>query len=254
MKIMFVGDVHADFEALAALLPIARRAGCRRVVQVGDFGWNPADAFFAAAVAKLDRALTAHELVLYWLDGNHDRPWLTQGLRTRPEDGVGVILGQVGQARCSERIRYLPRGSRWEWGGLSFCALGGADSTIERFMGVPDVAIDPRILPTSDDVSRAVANGPADVLLTHDCGVTDSETLRLLFGVERDHPAARLSRHRVREVLESVEPTLHLHGHYHRRTSYTVLLRRRVVQTTCLADLAEGGSGWIILDTDALPD
>jgi hypothetical protein len=207
-------------------------------------------------VAELDRALAAHELVLYRLDGNHDRPWLSKSSRTRPEDGAGITLefAEDAQVVRHDRIRYLPRGSRWEWGGLSFCAIGGADSTIERFMGVPDTAIDPRILPSGDDVSRAVAAGPADVLLTHDCGVTDSETLRLLFGIERDHPAARLSRHRVREVLESVEPSLHLHGHYHRRTTYTVLLRCHAVPTTCLADLAEGGGAWIILDTDALPD
>ncbi len=256
MKIMLVGDVHADFEALAALVPVAQRAGCRRVVQLGDFGWDPDDAFFTGAMAELDRALTDRDLVLYWLDGNHDRPWLAKGSGRRPQEGVGIAagLGQVARAGCYERVRYLPRGARWEWGGLSFCALGGADSTIERFMGVPDVAIDPRILPSSDDVGRAVAGGRADVLLSHDCAVTDPEALLRLFGVDRDHPAARLSRDRVREVLESVEPSLHLHGHYHRRRSYTVCLDRRAVPTICLADLAEGGAAWIILNTDALLD
>lgn len=254
MKLMFVGDVHADFEALAALLPIAQRGGCTAVIQLGDFGWDPDDAFLVAALGELDRELTTRGLVLYWLDGNHDRPWLATGSGHRPEGGVGIPLRRVNHADCYERIRYLPRGSRWEWGGLRFCVLGGADSTIERFMGVPDVAIDPRILPSSDDVSRAAAGGLADILLTHDCAVTDPDALEQLFGVSRDHPAARLSRHRVREVLEAIEPRLHLHGHYHQRKSYSARIARRVVHAVSLADLAEGRAAWIMIDTDALPD
>jgi hypothetical protein len=191
MQIMIAGDIHGDFEGLGGMLPIAALAGCRQMIQIGDFGWESGDHFLAAELRELDRRLLEHRLTLYWLDGNHDDPSVVVHPSVPARDGVGVCHERLAGSGYYEQIRFLPRGSRWQWDGLRFCALGGADSTIERFMGVPDTAIDPRILPSAADVERSVRGGRADVLLTHDCTVTDLVALTQLFDVTRDHPAAQ---------------------------------------------------------------
>jgi Calcineurin-like phosphoesterase len=248
VKIMIVGDVHGDLEALGGLLPMAASAGCRSVVQLGDFGWEPRDRFFASELEQLDRQLAQHRLTLYWLDGNHDDPNAAAQPSVPTTDGVGVRHERLTGGGYYGQVRFLPRGCRWRWGGTVFCALGGADSTIERFMGVPDSAIDPRILPSAADVERAIRSGRADILLSHDCAVLELARLQELFGVERDHPAARFSRSRIAEVLSAVGPPLHFHGHYHRRLSYAVTNRLGTTQTIGLSDLSEGAAAWTIFD------
>jgi Calcineurin-like phosphoesterase len=253
LKILVVGDIHGDLEGLSSLLPIAALAGCRQIIQLGDFGWEPDDDFFATELGKLDQRLAEQHLRLYWLDGNHDDPSVAVHPSVPALDGVGVCHERLAGGGYYEQICFLARGSRWQWDGLRFCALGGADSTIERFMGVPDTAIDPRILPNATDVEQAVRGGWADVLLTHDCAVTDLVALTQLFDVTRDHPAAQLSRSRIAEVVAAVGPTVHYHGHYHRHRSYAVTHRLGATQTIGLADLTELPAAWTILDTTKLP-
>jgi Icc-related predicted phosphoesterase len=74
-----------------------------------------------------------------------------------------------------------------------------------------------------------------------------------VLGVDRDHPAAALSRSRIAEVVDKISPAVHFHGHYHRRLSYAITHRHGKTQTIGLADLAEGAAAWTILDTTKVP-
>ena len=61
----------------------------------------------------------------------------------------------------------VPRGHRWELGGRTFLALGGAPS-INRHRLTEGVDWWPSEVLLDEHVDAAVAAGPADVMLTHD--------------------------------------------------------------------------------------
>ena len=80
---------------------------------------------------------------------------------------------------------------------------------------------------TEADLNRAVAGGPADVLVAHDCpaGVEIpglAETAHLWPAEEL--VAAEAHRRRLRSVVDLVRPSTVWHGHFHRRYSATTNL------------------------------
>ena len=90
-------------------------------------------------------------------------------------------------------------------------------------------------VPTDEDVATAIAAGPVDVLLTHDTvngGTTATETLL------RSNPMgwsaeallySGLSRKRVTQVWNAVDPKLLLHGQMHVADQIILANGRRVI-------------------------
>ena len=205
--IAFAGDWHANTRWAKTAVRYAADEGADVVVQLGDFGYS----FTAEFVRGLDRTLEATELSVLFVDGNHED--FSTLLRYPIRDN--------GLRQVSERIWHLPRGFRWNWGGVSFLAVGGAHS-VDRPWREPGTSWWPQETLTTEDIERAVAGGQADVLLTHDCPagvpVPRLDESAHLWPAE-ELIAAEGHRARLRTVVDGVRPRMLWHGHYHRRYS-----------------------------------
>jgi hypothetical protein len=107
------------------------------------------------------------------------------------------------------------------WGDVRWLALGGAHS-VDRPWREPGTSWWHEETITDLDVARAVAGGPADVLVSHDCpsgvdipGLADTAHL----WPAEEIVAAEAHRARLREVADVVRPRSIWHGHFHRRYS-----------------------------------
>jgi predicted phosphodiesterase len=210
-RVAFAGDWHMNAQWAPRAIAYAAEQGAEAIVHLGDFGFT----FHHSFLTAVDRALEAAGLTLRFVDGNHEAfPTLYR-----------YPVGEDGQRRLTDRIAHLPRGYRWEWGGVRFLALGGAHS-VDRPYRVPGISWWPEETISRGDVSRVMAGGPADVLVSHDCPVGV-----VIPGVdERRGPPPfppveimRANEHRqlMRSTLEAVRPAAIWHGHYH--TRYTQL-------------------------------
>lgn len=204
-RIAFVGDVHMSADWMIRAAEHAKERGADVIVQLGDFGYTFDESFrrwVEEAFARLD-------LPLLFVDGNHeDHPWL-----------LGQPVQSDGLRRISPHVAHLPRGFRWEWGGVHFLAMGGAHS-VDRPYRVPGVSWWPEEAVTSRQVYAAAEPGFCDVLISHDCpdgvvipGIDDRTT-------PAPFPPAELERsdeHRklLRVLTAAVQPSVIWHGHYH---------------------------------------
>jgi Icc-related predicted phosphoesterase len=76
---------------------------------------------------------------------------------------------------------------------------------------------------TQDDVTRACLAGKVDVLISHDAPTGAPIPARLLPGPDADH------RLLVARVVEQLQPSLVVHGHYHREYDHRPLSGPRIV-------------------------
>ena len=213
MKIMFLGDTHADVRFMRIAIDYAAENRAKVILQAGDFGiWDhvPAGVDY---LDETDDLLEKRDLWLIFADGNHEN---FDSLYSIPIDDDGF-------RRVRERILHAPRGHTWELGGLNFLAFGGA-SSIDGPDGPswwgqargPGNGWWPEERITEADIHNAIDSlaVPIDVMLTH-----DAPSGFQIPGITRTYPEGEKSREAVRAVMEAAEPQLLVHGHYHRRSS-----------------------------------
>lgn len=94
-------------------------------------------------------------------------------------------------------------------------ALGGAYS-LDQVYRSPYVSWWPQETISVAEATKCVADGPVDVMFTHDCpaGIDMPFHFSLPEHVER---AADQHRDLLRGVVDDVKPKVLYHGHYHRR-------------------------------------
>ena len=184
---------------------------------------------------------TAHDspLPIVVVDGNHE-VW--------PALGRYAVTPQAAAAMASRRPLHLGgsiwwawRGSVWRWGGKAFGALGGAVSPDRRGSAVRGYRWEEEAT-TEDDLARLMANsdaefgGSLDVLFTHDAPVQVRNLGSGMSGVPWDlREAADAGRRLLGRAVESTEPALVLHGHWHRTN------RERINDTTEVLGLSADG-------------
>ena len=204
---------HGNFDWVGKAIPSIARdtSGVRTILHVGDFGiWADVrgrkylDAVdFWCARAGISRVLVT--------PGNHeDWNWLNNEFGSQP--GKPVALSSV--------VEVLPRGYRIVIGNKTLASFGGAAS-VDFEMRSEGIDWFPSELPTEQDVARAVAGGPVDVLLMHetvDGGTPASEAVlsRNPMGWSPEALAySSRSRSLVTRLWEGVAPKLLFHGHMH---------------------------------------
>lgn len=209
-RVALAGDWHANTDYGVEAIVHAGRRHADVIIHLGDFGYNFTDTYLDA----LEAALAAQDLVLGFVEGNHENfDWLL----TQPVDADGL-------RHLRERIVHLPRGLRWQWGTTRCLAVGGAYS-IDEFLRVEHTSWWPQERITEADVRSIVARGPADVMFCHDCpaGVAVPGMDRDRYGFpECALRASEDNRRRLREIVDRVRPRRLWHGHFHRR--YQALL------------------------------
>ena len=223
MKIMFLGDTHADIQFTLAAIDFAVVQQIDAIVQVGDFGvWDhiPAGVDFLDGVnAKLEQK----DLWMLFVDGNHenfDRLLSEEVYPLDPESGFRPIR---------PRLLHAPRGHVWNMGGLNFLAFGGGSSIDgpdgPRWWGGASRSLGngwwPQERITQADVYTALANldqkaSHIDVMVTHDV-----PTGVKIPGITRGYPAGDACREAVSAVASFAQPQLMVCGHYHRRHTAT---------------------------------
>lgn len=208
--VMLAGDWHGNTHRACTTIWSAALRGIRAVIQLGDFGyWTPGSGT-ERYLSAVEEACTTHDVMLLVVDGNHE---YFPGLLALPVDP------DTGLRQISPHIFHLPRGLRWNWHGFTWMALGGAHS-VDRHMRKEGVSWWPQEHLSDDDVVRATAGGPVDVIVSHDApaGVH-------IPGLPSDSfppsqiAAADEHRARVGAVVDATRPALMFHGHYHIRYS-----------------------------------
>jgi len=224
-RVAFAGCWHGRTRYARTAIRHAADQGAQVIVHTGDLGvWVR-----SAAMEALSMALHQHGVRMLWVDGNHDDH---PGLAHIPPDVHGLHP-------VADQIWHLPRGYRWTWSRLRFLALGGAHS-IDRRLRTPGQDWWPQEAITTTQALAAISQGPADVMVTHDCpsGVTPAGLVSPLPDAwVPEVPAADAHRALLGSVVDEVGPAWLIHGHYHAR--YTA--HRTGPARTCRV---EGLSHW----------
>lgn len=204
-RVLVAGDWHGNVPwAFSVLrrLPVLLPEEPRMVLHLGDFGVWPGGGAYLAAV---NRYLLDADAALWFVDGNHE---------FHPRLDELPLVGGMGQV--TERIWHLPRGHRWRWHGRTWLALGGAVS-VDRALRREGVDWWPEERITLNQVQRVTADGHADVMVCHDA----PSQVRLKLGTPpstwdpEDLERADQHRARLQGVVDAVQPSYLLHGHYH---------------------------------------
>lgn len=208
-RIAFAGDWHANEKWARRAISFAVDGGADAIVHVGDFGYDFNMIYMAA--------LSSSPIPILFVDGNHeDHVWLNR----QP-------IGDNGLRQLSDRVWHLPRGFRWNWGGVLFLACGGAFSVDRRFRTLGRSWWRGEEL-TFEDVAECKRGGPVDVLIAHDCPagvvIPTIDDRREPPSWIRSVDLASSAAHRqiLREVVDTVEPWEIWHGHYHHHYARTV--------------------------------
>jgi predicted phosphodiesterase len=227
-RVLVAGDTHGNLPHFRSLIDVAKREGCQRIVQVGDFGYWPHYAPFHEQVNRL--AMEAG-VTVYWLDGNHENfDALEEAINTEAPSPQQMLA----------ELWYLPRGCTWEWDGCRFMALGGAYS-IDKDYRVEGQSWWPQELLTTPQVVRAMGRGPVNVLFTHDA---PEGVCPIISNVYKGDEISRGNRLGVSAVVHTLRPRLLVHGHYHHR--YTGWDGRTKVEGLSRDD--DGKNSWLVIE------
>ncbi|EQD70602.1 hypothetical protein B1B_04905, partial [mine drainage metagenome] len=151
-RVLLAGDTHGDGPWFAHLVTLAGRHRVAGIVQLGDFGYWPHEAFGQRYLTQVDALCTRARLWCLWLDGNHEDFDALEQEFVRPDDGFTLIR---------PTSLHAPRGHRSRWGGVRFLAVGGAAS-IDRALRLPRRSWWPQETITDAQVAVAIAGGPTD--------------------------------------------------------------------------------------------
>ncbi len=150
----------------------------------------------------------------------------------------------------SDHVTFLPRGHRFELGGRSFVALGGAPS-VNRHRLTEGVDWWPTEVIREEHVEATLAGGHADVMLVHDSPgppYCTEPVEAILRGNPWGWPAdileyAAQGVDRVTRAVLGVRPRLLAHGHFHVAGEAVVRLPGAEHDTTVWSLAANGDPG-----------
>lgn len=214
MKVGLAGDWHGvTVQAREGLAKLKRECPELEVVyQLGDFGiWQGTQGRQYLDIVQ--GCVRRHGLKLYVIPGNHENYDIIAEIPVNVDDGFQWIHRDIALA---------PRGHRWELGGRTFVALGGAPS-VDFTSRVPNESWWEAEMITHEEAEAVAAAGHAEIMLAHDSPDGGTYAVQRIvadpLGVEfwgREGIAwARVGRRRMNAAFAGVAPKLFAHGHYH---------------------------------------
>jgi hypothetical protein len=255
-----IGDLEGEPSAAASCLrAVGERDDVKVACQLGDlrFGMGPDPEAYLAAIESICAELG---LQLLCINGSHenwaalDRLWAQRAWQN--EDG------SLRPIDVTDHVTLLPRGHRWEMGGRSFVALGGAPS-INRHLLTEGVDWWPSEVIEDAHVDATIAEGYADVMLTHDspgppyCTEPVAEMIQNnpLGWPDSSLAYAQDGIDKVTRAVLGVKPLLLAHGHFHVPGEAVVRLPGARASTTIWSLAARHDAGNVrLLDLDTLTD
>lgn len=232
MLILLAGDWHGNIDQGTWCLDLAVRRHVDRIFQVGDFGAWEHTTSGVEYLDSLEKRAAKRGVVVYWLDGNHDKWSDTMARYGDDRDSEGFVI-------CRPHVRYAPRAHTWTWDNVRCMTLGGAYSVdkasrlereqIERTRRLDRTNrygaeyIDPEETLwfseeelTDENVKAAMIQRMPDVsvLLTHDKPRRSNPQWN-----RKDFSECVPNQDRIQSVVDSLRPKLLVHGHLHYRYS-----------------------------------
>jgi hypothetical protein len=213
MKVLLAGDTHADMANADFLIEQAEFFDCSRIFQLGDWGYIWPNSLDMTKHIRLQEKLAEYGIIMDFLDGNHE--WFAEWAR------IGLDINGLEAQALSPNLIYHPRGSVWEWDGVTFMAMGGAVS-VDKQRRTEGLTWGPEETIKDADVERAISQGKVDVLFSH-----DSPELGSFWRLKRHlrengmgpHPKLQResleNRLQLARVVRAAQPTNLYHGHYH---------------------------------------
>lgn len=226
-KILVQGDLHGNTSALRRAFQFAQRNGCTFVLQVGDFGYgwdqtNHGDKMITASAKIVEE----FDIPLFWLDGNHENFDRLEAAKA---------FGADEPVEMAPNVFYLPRGTviNLDWMGKNYrlLAIGGAYS-VDKAYRIWGKSWWPQEEITADDLDKCYEAGKVDIVFSHDAPGSafmaalmiaadgnSREMAHLAMKNDQRFPGAKPNRDALESVLQSAQPKLWIHGHYH--SAYT---------------------------------
>ncbi|MER5327104.1 metallophosphoesterase family protein [Streptosporangium roseum] len=237
VRVLVVGDVHGEFELLAAWAAVVRQVHgpLDAILAVGDVEPNRDEADAAGVHGPVkyrkvgDFPLLCEGLLdlgapLYFIGGNHE-PW--------------PALDDAGPGWWSDGTYFLGRAGVADVAGLRVAFLSGIHSP--RVTDVPKArrdTIKERTYYTAEEleqVSRAARRaGQIDILLTHDWPS----------GATGPHRATPVGRPELRALSERLRPRWHFCGHMHHRHRAAI----GPTEVVCLGQVRSGSAAFAVVE------
>lgn len=215
IQVLIVGDSHGNLRFMHGALALAKEQGIPHVIQVGDFGFWPElrrseggmlrpfpdpEFGFAGLVDKRAKELG---IIVWVVRGNHE--WR-------------VEAGQyTGGDQTLPGLHCLSDGFRTDFNDHSVLFTGGAVSIDQRVRKV-GTSWWPDEITSEEDVQASIEGGPVDVWITHDSVFIPPHKRPLWFGQEIQDQL-HTQHDRMETIFRTVQPKLHIHGHWHTRYS-----------------------------------
>lgn len=199
------GDWHGDQGWALLAIRSAAREGVKTLIHVGDLALDWPGAKRGRYEQRLNRALVEHDATLIVSPGNHDNLTNINALEVQ-EDGL---------ISWRSNIFVLPKGGRTTVEGLRVGGLGGAYSADQEWRkeGKDWWAGEE---PTAEQAERLIADGPVDLLITHDAPIDVPVRSKLHLSEDVVEQANR-TRILLRNVVDRLAPGHMFCGHWHQR-------------------------------------
>jgi len=232
-----VGDLEGDRDwAVRALRILGERGDVRVACQLGDlrFGMGDDPEGYLGAIESV---CAEFDLRLQCINGNHENWSKLDQLWAEPAGRDAD--GNHKPIDVSGHVTLMPRGHRWQMGGRSFVALGGAPS-VNRLLLTEGVNWWPSEVIQDEHVEATIAPGHAEIMLTHDSAAPPYCTGPVADLIE-DNPwgwpdvilaEADEGMEKVTRAVLGVKPLLLAHGHFHVAGETTVRLPGAAHDTT----------------------
>lgn len=238
MRILVAGDWHGDTSHAMQMVREAKKAGVKKIVQVGDFGlWS----HFEDGVRFLDQlneTCRSEGVKVYALGGNHENwdHW-NWHLANGPKSYHGFTY-------IRSHVLLAPRVHYWGWDEQKFLIVSGAISIdiALRKLGESYWAQEA----TTDAEVDMVHNGKVDFLFTHDCSNRTPFQGRLKPDID-----SQVNRQRIDRVLSKARPDMHFHGHMHTKYVWENMVADNHYTKTIGLDMNGEWYSWGILDTES---
>jgi len=256
-KIVIAGDWHANSRWAAHVIRCAAAAladePVKYILQLGDFGFWPRRG--SSYLADVEETCAEHGVIVMWIDGNHEDHDTLITLHDMHRSAMDFDDDQPMSLPKTGNLIHLPRGTRWTWHNRTWVALGGAVS-VDREHRHEGRSWFPQEAITAEQAQKVIADGSADVMLTHDCPSGVELHLPPLPAEWRSQAKpAQAHRELLQQVVDAVQPSHLFHGHYHLAYSQYVAHRPHEDHGVCsmckVTGLGMDGQqlNWVVCDT-----